>query len=89
MHYLIINRTRTDLTPDQYRELAARAREFYGNIPAGLTLHSDWGALDGSCTYAIMETEDRTLLDRIQAPFRPFVDMEVIPVRSLPGWGRP
>jgi hypothetical protein len=88
VHYLIINRTRTDLTPDQYRELAGHAKQFYDNVPAGLTLHSDWGAMDGSCTYAIMEADDRDLLDRVQAPFRPFVDMEVIPVRPLSGWGK-
>lgn len=87
MHYLIINHTRTDLTPAQYQELAALAKDFYANVPEGLVIHSDWGAMDGSCTYAIMETEDRELLDRIQEPFRPFVEMEVVPVRPLSGWG--
>ena len=88
MHYMVINHTRRDLTPEQYQELAALAKDFYGNIPPGVTLHSDWGAEDGSCTFAIIEAESRELLDQIQAPFRPFVDMEVVPVRPLSGWER-
>jgi len=87
MHFLVINRTRRDLTPEQYQELAALAKTFYGNIPAGVTLHGDWRAEDGSCTFAIIEAESRELLDQIQAPFRSFVDMEVVPVQPLSGWG--
>jgi len=88
VHYMVINHTRRHLKPEQYQELAALAKTFYGNIPAGVTLHSDWGAEDGSCTFAIIEAESRELLDQIQAPFRPFVDMEVVPVKPLSGWGR-
>lgn len=87
MLYMIVNRTRPNLTQDDWAELGRLAQAFYENVPAGLALVSDWAALDGSCTYALMETEDRALLDSVQAPFRPYVDMEVVPVRRVTAWG--
>jgi hypothetical protein len=88
MHFLVINRTRHDLTPEQYAELGRLAQTFYSQPPAGVTLHGDWATLDASCTYAFLECASREQLDAVQAPFRPFVDMEVIPVRPLSGWGK-
>jgi hypothetical protein len=87
MQFLVINRTRHDLTPDQYTELGRLAQEFYAQPPQGVTLHGDWAALDGSCTYAVLECASREQLDAVQAPFQRFVDMEVIAVRPLSGWG--
>lgn len=86
MHFLVINRTRPDLTAAQYQELGRLAEAFYGAPPPGIRLHSDWAAADGSGTYAILEVESRALLDRLQAPFRPFVAMENIEVHPLAGW---
>lgn len=88
MHFMVINRTRTDLTSEEYGKLGKLAQAFYGAPPEGIVLHSDWAATDGSCTYAILEAPSRERLDAVQAPFRPFVAMEVVEVRPLSGWGR-
>jgi len=87
MHFLVINRTRSGLTPEHYAQLAELARDFYASPPAGIRLHGDWAAVDGSCTYAILEAPSREDLERVQAPFRPFVEMENVEVRPLSGWG--
>jgi len=88
MQYMLINRTRKDLTTEQYQELGKLAQAFYDNIPQGLTLHGDWAANDQSCTFALMETEEPDLLAQIQAPFKGMVDIEVIPVTAVTGWGK-
>ena len=88
MLYMLINKTRKDLAPDQYQELGRRAQAFYDNIPEGLTLHGDWAANDQSCTFALMEAENPALLEQIQAPFLGLVDIEVIPVTAVTGWGK-
>lgn len=88
MLYMLINRTRPNLTQEDYVQLGKMAQGFYDNIPPGLTLHGDWTALDGSRTFALMETENAALLEQIQAPFRPYVDMELLPVREVSGWGK-
>lgn len=88
MLYMLINRTRKDLTAEQYRQLGELAQGFYDNIPEGLILHGDWAANDQSCTFALMETEDPGLLDHIRQPFQGFVDIEVIPVTAVTGWGK-
>ena len=88
MLYMLINRTRQDLSSEQYQELGKLAQGFYDNIPEGLTLHGDWAANDQSCTFALMESDDPRLLDRIQEPFKGFVDIEVIPVTAVTGWGK-
>lgn len=86
MHYMIISRTRTGLTDGQMAELGRLAQGFYDRIPPGLTLHGDWAANDYSRTFALVETEDPTLVELIQTPFRPYVDMELIPVTPVSGW---
>jgi len=88
MHFLVINRTHPDLTPAQYQELGKLAEAFYTAPPAGIRLHSDWAATDGSGTYAIIEAPSREGLEAVQLPFRPFVEMENIEVRPLSGWGK-
>ncbi len=87
MHFLVINRTRAGLTSEQYEKLAELARDFYTSPPEGIRLHGDWAAVDGSCTYAVIEAESRARLEALQAPFRPFVEMENVEVRPLTGWG--
>jgi len=86
MQYLIINHTRSDLSPDAYAELAKRARDFYGNIPEGLVLQGNWSEHGGSRTIALLETDDPAMVEAIQAPFRDFVDMEVIPLVAVEGF---
>jgi hypothetical protein len=88
MFYMLISRTRPHLTADDYAQLGQMAQGFYDNIPAGLTLHGDWAAQDGSRTFALLETEAPELLEQLQAPFRPYVDMELLPVTPVSGWGK-
>ncbi len=88
MLFMVINRTRTDLSGEDFAELGRLAQTFYENVPAGLSLHGDWGATDGSRTFALIEAESQELLEQVQAPFRRFVDMELVPVNALEGWSR-
>ena len=88
MLYMLVNRTRKGLGEADYAELAKLAQAFYDDLPDGLTLHDDWAAMDQSCTFALLETDDPSLLERVQAPFRRFVDMEVVAVRPIGGWGK-
>ncbi len=87
MLYMLINRTRTDLSAEEYEHLGKLAQSFYDNVPEGLSLKGDWRAEDNSCTFALLEAESPELLERTQAPFRPYVDIEVIPVIPVSGWG--
>ena len=88
MLYMLINRTRTDLTKEQYEQLGKLAQDFYDNIPEGVILHNDWAANDNSCTFALLETDNPDLLQELQAPFHSFVDIETIPVTPIKGWGK-
>lgn len=88
MLYMLINKTRKDLTAEQYQELGKLAQGFYDNVPEGITLHGDWSAIDQSCTFALMESDDPQLLEQIQQPFKGFVDIDVIPVNAVSGWGK-
>ena len=85
---MLINKTRKDLSAEQYQELGKLAQGFYDNIHDGVTLHGDWAANDQSCTFALMETDDQKLLEQIQQPFEGFVDIEVIPVTAVSGWNK-
>ncbi|MBK1702988.1 DUF3303 domain-containing protein [Halochromatium glycolicum] len=87
MLYMLINRTRPGLTSEQYQELGRLAQAFYDEIPDGLTLIGDWAADDRSRTFALLETDDPTLIERIQAPFAGLVEIETIPVTAVTGWG--
>ena len=88
MLYMLINRTRPDLTPGQYQELGRLAQGFYDNIPPGVTLIGDWAANDRSRTFALLETDDPALLEQIQAPFAGLVDIETVAVTAVTGWNR-
>lgn len=86
MLYMLINRTRSGLDPDQFAELARRATEFYASPPAGIVLRGDWSARDGSRSFALVEVETAEALERVQAPFREFVDIESVAVEAVSGW---
>ena len=88
MFFMIVNMTRKDLTPDEMSELGRLANDFYDSIPPGVTLHADWAATDGSRTFALLEAENQAEVEQIQEPFRPYVDMEVVPVVRIQGWGK-
>lgn len=86
MLFLLTNRTRPTLTPAQYGELAGLAKAFYAGIPPYVTIRGEWAATDQSRNYTLLEAPDLATVERIQAPFRPFVDMEIVPVVALAGW---
>ena len=86
MLFMLINRTRTDLSAEEFQHLGELAKAFYANVPDDVTLHADWAALDQSRTFALMEAEEQSTIEELQAPFRPYVDIEIVPVRELSGW---
>ncbi len=86
MLFMLINRTRNDLTQDEFQKLGELAKDFYANVPDGVVLHNDWAALDQSCTFALIEAEDQEVIENIQAPFRPYVDIDIVSVREISGW---
>lgn len=86
MLFLLTNRTRRTLTPEQYGELAVLAKEFYAGIPPDVKIRGEWAATDQSRNYTLLEAPDLATVERIQAPFRPFVDMEIVPVVAFSGW---
>lgn len=86
MHYMVVNRTRPGLSAADYERLAELARAFYANIPPGIRIVGDWSATDGSCSFALLEVQDAAQLETIQAPFRPYVEMEAVPVAGVSGW---
>lgn len=86
MYYMLISRSRPDLTAEEYSQLGRMAQRFYDDIPPGLRLHGDWVAQDGSRTFSLLETDAPELIERIQAPFRPYVNMELVPVKPVSGW---
>ena len=86
MLFMLINRTHQDLSQDEFIKLGELAKNFYANIPEGVLLHKDWAALDQSCTFALMEADDQSAVEAINAPFRAYVDIDVVPVREISGW---
>lgn len=86
MLFLLTNRTHKNLTPEQYGHLATLAKQFYGAVPEGVTIRGEWAAVDQSCNYTLLEAPDIQTVQRMQAPFEPYVDMEIVPVRAFSGW---
>ncbi len=86
MLYMLINRTRPGLSAQEYEALGKLAQGFYDNIPEGITLRGDWSANDHSCTFALLEADNPELLEQVQEPYRPYVDIEVVPVTPVTGW---
>jgi hypothetical protein len=84
---MLINRTRADLSPDQYQELGRLAQGFYDHMPPGVKLLGDWAATDRSRTFTLLEVDDPSLLAQIEAPFRPYVDIETSEVAAVTAWG--
>lgn len=86
MLFMLINQTRRDLSGEEFQKLGELAKAFYADIPEGVTLHADWAALDQSRTFALMEADTEEAIEALQAPFRPYVDIEIVPVRRISGW---
>ncbi len=86
MLFMLVSKTRTDLSREEFAHLGELAKDFYANVPGDVTLHNDWAAVDGSKTYALIEADDESVIEKIQSPFRPYVDIEIVSVRKLSGW---
>ncbi len=86
MLFMLVSRTRTDLSKEEFAQLGELAKNFYANIPEGVTLHNDWAAIDGSRTFALIEADNESVIEEIQSPFRPYVNIEIVSVRKLSGW---
>ena len=86
MLILLINRTKHGLTPAQYGQLAERAKAFYANVPAGVSIRGEWAATDYSRNFSLLEAPDVATVETMAAPFREFVDVEAIPVNEIKGW---
>ncbi len=86
MLFLLTNRTRPDLSPVDYGELAARAKAFYASMPADVKIRGEWAAVDRSVNYSLIEAPDIDTVRRIQAPFERFTDTVIVPVTTITGW---
>ena len=86
MLVFLINRTRAGLTPEQYGRLAELAKAFYANVPPGVSLRGEWAAADYSRNFSLLEAPDVATVERMAAPFREFVELDVVPVNATTGW---
>ncbi len=86
MLIFLINRTRPGLTPEQYAQLAERAKAFYAAVPADVHIRGEWAAADYSRNFTLLEAPDAAAVERLAAPFREFVDVDIIPVSATEGW---
>jgi len=86
MLFLLTNRTHKTLTPEQYGHLAQLAKQFYASVPAGVIIRGEWAAVDQSRNYTLLEAPDLETVQRMQAPFVPYVEMEIVPVMAFSGW---
>jgi hypothetical protein len=86
MLFMIVSRTRTDLASEDYGRLAAMARAFYADLPPGVSVRSEWTAQSGGKNFALLEAPDEATVQRLQAPFRPYVDIEIVEVVERQGW---
>lgn len=78
---MLINRTRTGLTEEDYRVMGEQMQAFYAGIPPGVRIHGEYSALDWSRNFTVIETESEAQLRELMAPFAPYVEMEAIPVK--------
>ncbi len=86
MLFLLTNRTRANLGPQQWGELAALAKAFYASIPADVKIRGEWAAVDQSHNYSLIEAPDLATVQRMQAPFEPFTETVIVPVTTISGW---
>jgi hypothetical protein len=86
MLFLLCNRTRPNLSADQYSELAALAKAFYASIPADVKIRGEWAAMDRSQNFSLLEAPDIDTVRRIQAPFDALTETVIVPVQAISGW---
>ena len=86
MLIFLINRNRPGLTSEQFAKLGELAKAFYANVPPGVTIKGEWAAADYSRNFTLLEAPGPETVEQLAAPFREFVDVEVIPVTAISGW---
>jgi hypothetical protein len=86
MLIFLINRTKAGLSSQQYGQLAERAKAFYANVPADVSIRGEWAAADYSRNLTLLEAPDVAAVEKLAAPFREFVEVSVIPVNEIKGW---
>lgn len=86
MLVFLINRTRVGLAPEQYARLAELARAFYADVPPGVTIRGEWAAADYSRNFSLLEAPDLEAVEQMAAPFREFVDVDIVAVNAVAGW---
>ena len=86
MLFMLTNRTRPNLTADQYTQLAALAKAFYASVPADVKIQGEWAAADQSHNYSLLEAPNLETVQRIQAPFESFTDTTIVAVVATSGW---
>lgn len=86
MLFLLTNRTRPNLSPEQWGEMAALAKAFYASIPADVKILGEWAAVDQSHNVTLIEAPGIETIQRIQAPFAPYSETLIVPVKALSGW---
>ena len=89
MLFMLTNRTRANLSPAQYAELALLAKAFYASIPADVMIRGEWAATDQSHNYSLLEAPDIETVQRLQAPFERFTETVIVPVNAITGWSAP
>ena len=86
MLFMLTNRTRSGLSPAEYGELAALAKQFYASIPPDVNIRGEWAASDRSINYSLLEAPDIEVVRRIQEPFARFTETSIVPVIAIKGW---
>lgn len=86
MLFMLTNRTRPNLSPARWAELAELAKGFYATIPADVQICGEWAAVDRSHNITLLEAPDIKAVRRIQAPFEPYTETTIVPVTTISGW---
>ena len=86
MLFLLINRTRKDLQPQEYETLQRMTADFYAHIPDGVRFHGDWNALDWSRNFTVLEADSEQIVRRLMEPYAKYVEIEVTPVQPTAYW---
>lgn len=86
MLIFLINRNRPGLSREQFAQLGELAKAFYANVPPGVAIAGEWAAADYSRNFSLLEAPDVATVERMAAPFREFVDVEIVPVNAIKGW---
>jgi muconolactone delta-isomerase len=51
-----------------------------------VSIRGEWAAADYSRNFSLLEAPDVASVEQMAAPFREFVDVDVVPVSATTGW---